>query len=248
MEKARSLRSTEYAVLLKFRGLKDASHESMESFIKFNCKTLMGILEAVSVPQGLRSEIRNKPSNFLNHYETIVRLLDGIKDLDSYPLMPSHLISAHHEISDSPIKKGKIQLDEFLESELSQEPQVGFIVGVGANDVTGVLLPIATSLTYSLPPEKVLVTGAVSSAASTAAEMDMAVQMTQQSAQEALTLVKNYLQDLYPKVSIPRMLGEFDEIIHADDYAHADIISSIRSFFTKNQRQRGKNRKKPGKK
>ena len=38
----------------------------------------------------------------------------------------------------------------FLEAELSQEPQVGFIIGVGASDVAGVLLPIATSLTYNL--------------------------------------------------------------------------------------------------
>ncbi|MGD9072537.1 MAG: AAA family ATPase, partial [Desulfobacterales bacterium] len=129
--------------------------------------------------------------------------------VDAYPLMPSHLNSARQEISQSPVKKGKVQLDQFLEAELSQEPQVGFIIGVGANDVTGVLLPIATSLTYNLGPEKVIVTGAVSSAAPGAAELDMAVKMTQQSAQEALTMVKNYLQDLQPKVSISRLLGDF---------------------------------------
>jgi hypothetical protein len=39
----------------------------------------------------------------------------------------------------------------------------------------------------------------------------MAVKMTQQSAQEALTMVKNYLQDLYPKVSMSRLIGEFLE-------------------------------------
>jgi len=33
--------------------------------------------------------------------------------------------------------------------------------------------------------------------------------MTNQSAQEALTMVKNYLQELDPKVSIPKLLGEF---------------------------------------
>ena len=125
--------------------------------------------------------------------------------------MPSHLQSAKQEISQSPTKKGKVQLDEFLEAELSQEPQIGFIIGVGANDVSGVLLPIATSLTYGLGSEKVLVTGAVSSSSSAAAEMDMAVQMTQQSAHEALTMVKNYLQGLDPKVSAARLLGEFLE-------------------------------------
>jgi transitional endoplasmic reticulum ATPase len=80
---------------------------------------------------------------------------------------------------------------------------------VGANDVTGVLLPIATSLTYSLSSEKVMVTGAVSSSSSAGAQMEMAVQMTQQSAHEALTMVKNYLQDMDPKVSAARLLGEF---------------------------------------
>jgi transitional endoplasmic reticulum ATPase len=39
--------------------------------------------------------------------------------------------------------------------------------------------------------------------------MEMAVQMTQQSAHEALTMVENYLQDLNPKVSAARLLGEF---------------------------------------
>jgi hypothetical protein len=55
------------------------------------------------------------------------------------------------------------------------------------------------------------VTGAVSSATSAAAELDMAVQMTQQSAKEALTMVKNYLQGLSPKISIAKLLGEFLE-------------------------------------
>ena len=73
----------------------------------------------------------------------------------------------------------------------------------------GVLLPIATSLNYKMAPEKVLVTGAVSTSAPGAAELDMSVKMTQQSAQEALTLVKNYLQHLQPKISIPRLFGEF---------------------------------------
>jgi hypothetical protein len=60
-----------------------------------------------------------------------------------------------------------------------------------------------------MAPEKVLVTGAVSTSAPGAAELDMSVKMTQQSAQEALTLVKNYLQHLQPKISIPRLFGEF---------------------------------------
>jgi hypothetical protein len=111
----------------------------------------------------------------------------------------------------SPTRKGKQQLDEFLETELSREPQIGFVVGVGANDTSGVLLPIASSLVYRMFPEKIVVTGAVSSAAPGAAELDLAVQMTHQSAREALTLVENYLQALCPSRNVPRILGEFLE-------------------------------------
>jgi ATP-dependent Lon protease len=209
VEKARSLRSTEYEVLMRLRKLSGESPEQMVNFVKFNFKTLLGILDAVKAPQAIRSEAREDPIRFLNQYDNIIALLKTVKEVETYPLMRSHLNSARREISQSPVKKGKVQLDEFLEAELSQEPQVGFIIGVGANDVSGVLLPIATSLTYNLGPEKVIVTGAVSSNAPAAAELDMAVKMTQQSAQEALTMVKNYLQDMESKVSMSRLLGDF---------------------------------------
>jgi len=209
VEKARSLRTTEYEVLMRLRNLSGESPEHMINFVKFNFKTLLGILDAVKAPQEVRAEARENPLRFLNQYDNIIALLETVKEVESYPLMPSHLNSARREISQSPVKKGKVQLDEFLEAELSQEPQVGFIIGVGANDISGVLLPIATSLTYNLGPEKVIVTGAVSSNAPAAAELDMAVKMTQQSAQEALTMVKNYLQDLESKVSMSRLLGDF---------------------------------------
>jgi len=209
VEKARSLRSTEYEVLLRLRSLSEVSRNDLVNFIKFNYKTLIGILDAVKAPQKIRVQVKSDPGGFLNQYDKIIALLAYIKDVEEYPLMPSHLHSARQEISQSPVKKGNVQLDEFLEAELSQEPQVGFIIGVGANDVAGMLLPIATSLTYNIGPEKVIVTGAVSSSAPGAAELDMAVKMTQQSAQEALTMVKNYLQDLDPKVSMSRLLGDY---------------------------------------
>ncbi len=209
VEKARSLRSTEYEILLRLRDIGNHDDEENLNFIKFNLKTLLGLLEAIEAPPEAVKSVRDEPRRFIREYEQLVGLIAAIQKPEDYPLKVSHLDSARSEISQSPIKKGKVQLDEFLESELSEEPQVGFIVGVGANDVTGVLLPIATSLNYKMAPEKVLVTGAVSTAAPGAAELDMSVKMTQQSAQEALTLVKNYLQNLQPKVSIPRLFGEF---------------------------------------
>ncbi len=211
VEKARALRSTEFEVLQRYRQMTHASEEVKSNFIKFNFKTLMGIFEALELRSSLRSEIKEKPMRLLNHFDEINQHLEQVSTADEYPLMRSHLQHAKQEISQSPTKKGKVQLDEFLEAELSQEPQVGFIIGVGANDVSGVLLPIATSLTYRVSSQNIMVTGAVSSSSSAAAELDMAVQMTQQSAQEALTMVKNYLQGLNPKVSAARLLGDFLE-------------------------------------
>jgi hypothetical protein len=211
VEKARALRNTEFEVLARLRQIRHEPAKTRENFVKFNYKTLIGILDAVDGQNQLKAAIRGAPERFLDRYEEILDVLAPIQTAESYPMGPSHLKSARHEISESPTKKGKVVLDEFLEAELSQEPQVGFIIGVGANEVTGVLLPIATSLTYSLSSEKVMVTGAVSSSSSAGAQMEMAVQMTQQSAHEALTMVKNYLQDMDPKVSAARVLGEFLE-------------------------------------
>jgi transitional endoplasmic reticulum ATPase len=222
VEKAKALRSTEYEVLLRLRQMQSTDSENKINFVKFNLKTLMGIVEAIDLPPALRNQIKAKPLAILDHYDEISTGCERIQAPEHYPLTRVHLQSAKLEISQSPIKKGKIQLDEFLEAELSQEPQVGFIIGVGASDVSGVLLPIATSLTYRVSDRNVLVTGAVSSSSAAAAELDMAVQMTQQSAQEALTMVKNYLQGLDPKVSTARLLGDFLE-----DYTiHHQLLSA----------------------
>ena len=209
VEKVLSLRSTEYEVLKKLQRLSSASEVDKTQFVKFNFKSLMGILEAVGAAKSIRSEINEDPARFLARYDIIHDLVKDISTVDSYPLVTTHLQSAKREISQSPERKGKIQLDEFLEAELSQEPQVGFIVGVGANDVTGMLLPIATNIVYNNSTDKIVVTGAVSSASAAAAELDLAVQMTQQSAKEALTMVENYFQSLQPQINMTRIIGEF---------------------------------------
>ncbi|THB71853.1 MAG: AAA family ATPase [Desulfobulbaceae bacterium] len=208
-EKALSLRSTELKVLDKFREISALSPEKQIRFLKFNLKTLLGILEAIGNASRELKLLKASPSQFLEQYEDTIRLLSGIGSEHDYPLCRSHLRHAREEMSQSPTRKGKVELDDFLEAELSKEPQRGFIVGVGANEIDGVLLPIATSLTYSLSAEKILVTGAVSGSGDSSAQMEMAVQMTQQSAQEALTLVKNYFQALNPQISMAKLLGEF---------------------------------------
>jgi SpoVK/Ycf46/Vps4 family AAA+-type ATPase len=211
VEKARSLRNTEFEVISRLRHIRRDPQKTRKNFIKFNFKTLMGILEAFDGKHKMTPSMRGNPDQVVDHYELILSMLEPIQQPEDYPMVASHLKSARHEISESPTKKGKVALDEYLEAELSQEPQVGFIIGAGANDVSGVLLPIATSLIYGLSAEKVMVTGAVSSSSSAGAQLEMAVQMTQQSAQEALTMVQNYLEDLDPKVNSARVLGEFLE-------------------------------------
>ncbi|SHO49311.1 AAA family ATPase [Desulfopila aestuarii] len=209
VEKALSLRSTELTVLRKFRTISTLSREKQEKFLKFNMKTIAGILDALGDSNSLRQALRESPASFLLKYDEVLVRFGAIHGDSDYPLCLSHLKNSRLELSQSPTRKGKVELDDYLETELSREPQKGFIVGVGANETEGVLLPIATSLTYSLSPEKVLVTGAVSSSGGQGAQMEMAVQMTQQSAQEALTLVKNYFQALAPEVSMVKLLGEF---------------------------------------
>jgi SpoVK/Ycf46/Vps4 family AAA+-type ATPase len=209
VEKALSLRTTELTVLKKFKSISSISREKQHKFLKFNLKTISGILEALGGHHDLQLALKESPEAFLDHYSDAITLFSTVTGEEDYPLCRSHLLNVRKEISHSPIRRGKVELDTFLEAELSQEPQKGFIIGVGANDVDGVLLPIATSLTYGLTSERVLVTGAVSATGSATAQMEMAVKMTHQSAQEALTLVKNYFQALDPEVSMAKLLGEF---------------------------------------
>ncbi|MFH2057885.1 MAG: AAA family ATPase [Pseudomonadota bacterium] len=209
-EKAIALCSTEYKVLVQLRRLKKSTELEKCEFVKLNFKTVLGILDAVKAPPLLKANIKTNLINFVTHYNEILEKIDHIVSEKEYPLVEAHLASARKEISSSPVTKGAIQLNEYLETELSKEPQVGFIIGVGANDVTGMLLPIATSLTGRVEgASPIIVTGAVSSSSSNAAELDMAVQMTRQSAQEALTMVKNYIQELAPDISIPWIFGDF---------------------------------------
>ena len=208
-EKAIALCSTEYKVLLKLRDLEKSTRQEKFDFVKLNFKTILGILDAVKAPPLLKSNIKNDLKNFVTHYDQILEAVTHVTSEEDYPLVENHLESARREISSSPVRKGSIQLNEFLETELSKEPQVGFIIGVGANDMTGMLLPIATSLTGRIQAEPIMVTGAVSSSAPNAAQLDMAVQMTKQSAHEALTMVKNYIQELTPDISIPWLFGDF---------------------------------------
>lgn len=209
-EKAIALCSTEYKVLIKLKELSESTEPEKFDFVKLNFKTILGILEAIQAPPLLKSNIKTNLKNFVTYYEQILERIAPIDSEGKYPLVKTHLLSARREISSSPVRKGTIQLNEYIETELSKEPQVGFIIGVGANELSGMLLPIATSLTGRVEgASPIIVTGAVSSSAASSVELDMAVQMTKQSAQEALTMVKNYIQELTPDISVPWIFGDF---------------------------------------
>ena len=208
-EKVRSLRSTEIEVLSKLLRVVKGSDEDRSRFVRFNYKTLLGLLEGGAVTPHLAMRARHGEEGLLEVLDEIALRLRAAYEEGHYPVTRWHLQAARSQLAESPMRKGKQQLEEFLETELSREPQVGFVVGVGANETAGMLLPIATSLVYRMFPERLLVTGAVSTTAPGAAELDMAVQMTRQSAQEALTLVENYLQALCPELNVTRLLGDY---------------------------------------
>ncbi len=221
-EKVRSLRMTEVEVLAKLMEAVPQSAEERARFVRFNYKTLVGLLEGSAGEPSLVLKARHGEEGLLSCLDEAAERLAKICAAGLYPITRWHLHSARQQMAGSPTRKGKQQLDEFLETELSREPQVGFVVGVGANDTSGVLLPIASSLVYRMFPEKIVVTGAVSSTAPGAAELDLAVQMTHQSAREALTLVENYLQALCPSRNVSRLLGEF-----LDGYSlHHQLLSA----------------------
>jgi hypothetical protein len=221
-EKVRSLRSTEVEVLDKLMSAVKESEAERARFVRFNYKTLVGLLEGAGGEPSLALKARHGEESLLGCLDEAAKRLSRIRDSGVFPVIRWHLHSARQQLASSPARKGKQQLDEFLETELSHEPQVGFVVGVGANETSGVLLPIASSLVYRVFPEKIVVTGAVSSSAPGAAELDLAVQMTHQSAREALTLVENYLQYLCPALNVPRILGEF-----LDGYSlHHQLLSA----------------------
>ncbi|MDW7645527.1 MAG: AAA family ATPase [Desulfuromonadales bacterium] len=211
VEKVRSLRSTEIEVLGKLMEAVKGDEEERMRFVRFNYKTLVGLLEGAAGEPSLALRARHGEESLLGCLDEAASRLGKIYRQGIFPITRWHLLSARTQLAGSPLRKGKQQLDEFLETELSKEPQVGFVVGVGANDTSGILLPIASSLVYRVFPEKIVVTGAVSTSAPGAAEMDLAVQMTRQSACEAVTLVENYLQALCPDFNLPRLLGRFLE-------------------------------------
>jgi hypothetical protein len=124
----------------------------------------------------------------------------------------------------TPAVKGRLNLDDYLEGQLSTEPQVGFVIGAGATETMGLLVPISSSLVYGedYRGDKIVVTGAVNVSAPQAAELNAAVEMMKQSSSEALTLIYNYLDSLLPGKDVNRIIGTYLK----DNHFHHQFLTA----------------------
>ncbi|MBM3200208.1 AAA family ATPase [Candidatus Woesearchaeota archaeon] len=213
VEEMVNMQKTEYEVIQQLKNTSRQDTESLEKIVKLNYKTLVGVIENLSLPHSVKTEAKKKPEAIMESIALLYEQVDKIKNLEDYPITKNHVETVKVDIARSPTRKGVQQLDEFVHAQLSKEPQVGFVVGVGVmGETLGILLPIGTSLTYKTNNEKIKVTGAVKpSGGIGTAEIEMAVEMMKQSSEEALILVENYLQALCPQDNIAKILGDFLE-------------------------------------
>jgi len=213
VEEMINMQKTEFEVIQQLKKIKTEDVESLEKIVKLNYKTLVGIIENLDLPHSVKTESKKKASSITENIIPIYEAVKDINNLEDYPLTKNHVDNTKVEIARSPTKKGVQQLDDFVHAQLSKEPQVGFVIGVGVmGETLGILLPIGTSLTYKTTDKKINVTGAVKpSGGIGTAKIEMAVEMMKQSSEEALILVENYLQTLCPQDNIAKILGEFLE-------------------------------------
>ncbi|MDZ7581455.1 MAG: hypothetical protein U5R30_12780 [Deltaproteobacteria bacterium] len=114
IEKAHSLRSTEYEVLVRLRSLATgAKGKVMANFIEFGFKTPTGILEAVNTPAQIRAGGQGRtPKTFLDQYDRIIALLEAVRNVDTRtPDAVAPEMRRAMKFHKDPSKKGKVQLD-----------------------------------------------------------------------------------------------------------------------------------------
>ncbi|MFH0752066.1 MAG: AAA family ATPase [archaeon] len=183
----------------------------LDDFIISNYKALIGIVESLGFSSGFVNDARRDISFLINNKDVLMVKVREAVEKNDYPITIAHLDRAHNDRMQAPRLKGKISLDDYLESQLSSEPQVGMVIGAGASDTSGLLVPIRSSIIYDGDNlnEKTVVTGAVPVNAPQAAELNAAVEMVKQSAKEALTLVLNYLDSLFLEKDVKRVIGTY---------------------------------------
>jgi transitional endoplasmic reticulum ATPase len=87
------MRNTEFEVIMRIRQIRHDPQKARENFIKFNFKTLMGILEAFDRKNQLKTDVRGAPEQFLEHYEAILKTAgtDSKAGRLSHGLQPSQV-------------------------------------------------------------------------------------------------------------------------------------------------------------
>ncbi|MFH1064546.1 MAG: AAA family ATPase [Candidatus Woesearchaeota archaeon] len=189
---------------------------TFEEFMLSNYKALLGIVESLGFSEAFIKDARKDINFLINHRGEVLDKIREAVEKEYYPVTSAHLDRAKADRIQAPALRGKITLDDYLESQLSSEPQIGFVIGAGASETTGMLVPISTSLVYGEDHqgEKIVVTGAVNVDAPQAAQLNAAVEMMRHSSKEALTLVLNYLSSLVPEKDIKRLIGTYMKDTH----------------------------------
>ena len=213
VEEMKNLQKTEFEVIQNIKKEKISEKDELGKFISFNHVSLRGIVENIDLPLDLKNQIKKSSVAIIENFDEIYSALKNINSIEEYPLTKNHIDTVKIDMARNPTKRGVQQLGDFIQTQLPEEPQIGFVVGVGVMDNTlGILLPIGTSLSYKTSKNKINITGATKPSGGVGtAEIEMAVEMMKQSAQEALILVQNYIQTLCPKMNISKLFGDFLE-------------------------------------
>ncbi|NOY14291.1 MAG: ATP-binding protein, partial [Deltaproteobacteria bacterium] len=124
-EKVRSLRITELKVIQKLLTIAAGNSEDKSRFVRFNYKILVGLLEGMLPDSDLVKTARQGEEGLLSRLDEVISRLSKIKGDKDFPITRWHLQNARQQLASSPLRKGKQQLDDFLETELSEEPQIG---------------------------------------------------------------------------------------------------------------------------
>ncbi len=204
-EKINDLRNSELQTIKTLREIK--SHENFKEFTTLNHNTILGIMESLKISDSIVNNSKSSLDDLLKNADLLYKGISNINEEKDYPITISHAIKARELMKKNPIKSGKIILDDFLESEISKEPQVGFVMGAAYMEGgSGGLVPISSTLIFNKNPEKIIITGA----ASENIQGDVKDSTdTKHSAIEAFSLIQNYLQSLCKEINIYRLIGGY---------------------------------------
>jgi transitional endoplasmic reticulum ATPase len=190
--------------------------KNLEEFVVSNYKALLGVVESLDFHPTFVQGAKKDATYLIEHRGELLDKVRFAAKLESYPVTLVHLERAKEDRVKAPQIQGKINLDDYLQSQLPKEPIKGVVIGAGASETSGTLVPISTSLIFDpdYTGDKVVVTGAVSIDSPQAAQMNAAVEMMKQSSSEALSLVLNYLESLIPEKDVKRIIGKYLEGKH----------------------------------